>query len=200
VVVDLGTGDGRAVLARAAAEPTTLVVGIDASAAAMAEASRRADRARRGNVIFLAAGAETLPGNPLTGIADLVTVQFPWGSLLCGMLGLDGAALAGVASIMRPGGAIEVFASVVPADGLAGMEALDADAQPGVAAAWASVGLRLDAMCPATAAEIAAISSSWARRLGAGAGSRADRTDRPAWRLTGTRVDASGQVDATRLG
>jgi tRNA G46 methylase TrmB len=30
VVVDIGTGDGRAVLARAATEPATLVIGIDA--------------------------------------------------------------------------------------------------------------------------------------------------------------------------
>jgi methylase of polypeptide subunit release factors len=44
VTVDLGCGDGRAVLAAAAGRPDRLVVGVDASAAAMAEASRRADR------------------------------------------------------------------------------------------------------------------------------------------------------------
>ena len=63
VVVDLGTGDGRFVLAAAAAGPDTLVIGVDASAGAMAEASRRAaGPTRRGglpNALFVVAAAET---------------------------------------------------------------------------------------------------------------------------------------------
>jgi 16S rRNA (adenine(1408)-N(1))-methyltransferase len=50
------------VLAAAAARPDTLVVGVDASAAAMAESSRRA--ARRGalpNALFAVAAAEHPP-------------------------------------------------------------------------------------------------------------------------------------------
>jgi 16S rRNA (adenine(1408)-N(1))-methyltransferase len=42
VAIDLGTGDGRHVLALAAARPDTLVIGVDANAAGMAESSRRA--------------------------------------------------------------------------------------------------------------------------------------------------------------
>jgi 16S rRNA (adenine(1408)-N(1))-methyltransferase len=62
VAIDLGTGDGRHVLAAAAADPDTLVVGVDAVAAAMAVASRKA--ARRGalpNALFAAAAAEHPP-------------------------------------------------------------------------------------------------------------------------------------------
>ena len=62
VVVDLGTGDGRAVIERARAQPDALVVGIDASAAGMADASRRAARSvpRGGvpNALFVVAAAE----------------------------------------------------------------------------------------------------------------------------------------------
>ncbi len=134
----------------------------------MAEASRRADRARTADVLFLVAGVEELAGTFLSGVADLVTVTFPWGSLLRGVLGLDGAALAGVASVARRGGRIEVLASVVPGDGVEGFETLDDAAELSVAAAWESAGLRLEAMCPATPAEIAATHSTWARRLGAG--------------------------------
>jgi 16S rRNA (adenine(1408)-N(1))-methyltransferase len=50
------------VLAAAAARPDTLVIGVDASAAGMAEASRRA--ARRGalpNALFAVAAAEDPP-------------------------------------------------------------------------------------------------------------------------------------------
>ena len=62
MALDLGTGDGRHVLAAAARRPETLIVGIDANAAGMAEASRRA--ARRGalpNALFAVAAAEHPP-------------------------------------------------------------------------------------------------------------------------------------------
>ena len=62
MAVDLGTGDGRRVLRAAAARPDTLVIGVDANAAGMAEASRRA--ARRGalpNALFVVAAAEHPP-------------------------------------------------------------------------------------------------------------------------------------------
>jgi 16S rRNA (adenine(1408)-N(1))-methyltransferase len=62
VTLDLGTGDGRHVLAAAAQRPDTLVIGLDANAAGMAEASRRA--ARKGalpNALFAVAAAEHPP-------------------------------------------------------------------------------------------------------------------------------------------
>jgi 16S rRNA (adenine(1408)-N(1))-methyltransferase len=175
--MDLGTGDGRAVLARAMAEPHSLVIGVDAVASAMAESSRRADRRGPANAMFLAAGVEALPDGPLAGVADLVTVTFPWGSLLRGVVGLDAAALAGVAAALRPGGRLEVLASVVASDVLDGLPCLGETAAPRIADAWACAGLDLIEMRPATAAELGAARSSWARRLG----------DRPVWRLEGRR-------------
>ena len=79
MTVDLGCGDGRAVLTAAAARPDRLAVGVDASDAAMAEASRRAGR-KPGhggleNALFVVAAAEAPPAE-LEGVADLVTVQF----------------------------------------------------------------------------------------------------------------------------
>lgn len=179
MVVDIGTGDGRAVVARARQEPGSLVIGVDASATAMAEASRRAARRGPANVLFLAAGAESLCASPLACRADVVTVTFPWGSLLRGVLGLDPGALIGVASVVAPGGRLEVLASVVPSDGVAGLDRLEASCEPAVRAAWASAGLELAAMRPASAEEIQRSGSSWARRLRAdGAGAV-----RPIWRL-----------------
>ncbi|HET9083481.1 MAG TPA: class I SAM-dependent methyltransferase [Candidatus Limnocylindrales bacterium] len=178
MIVDVGTGDGRAVLARAAEEPRAVVIGVDAAAASMSEASRRADRRGPRNVLFLAAGVETLPGSPLAGTADLVTVAFPWGSLLRGVLGLDQSALCGLASVARPGAHFELLVSVVPADGIAGIERLDASSRPAIEGAWASAGIKLISMREATSADVAATSSSWARRLG---------PDRPVWRLDGVR-------------
>jgi 16S rRNA (adenine(1408)-N(1))-methyltransferase len=62
VAVDLGTGDGRYVLAAAAEQPETLVIGVDASASAMAEAARRAAlRVGLPNAVFVVAAAEHPP-------------------------------------------------------------------------------------------------------------------------------------------
>jgi 16S rRNA (adenine(1408)-N(1))-methyltransferase len=61
VALDLGTGDGRHVLAAAAKRPETLVIGVDANAAAMAAASRRAARRALPNALFVVAAAEHPP-------------------------------------------------------------------------------------------------------------------------------------------
>jgi 16S rRNA (adenine(1408)-N(1))-methyltransferase len=185
VIVDLGTGDGRAVLARAATEPDALVIGVDAAPVAMADVSRRADRRGLANAMFLMAGVEALPGSLLVAVADEVTVTFPWGSLLRGLVGLDPAALAGVAAPLRSGGRIKVLASVVPSDGVDGLPSLDASHAVRIAEAWRCAGLELVAMRPVTTAELRAVRSSWARRLG----------DRPVWRLEGRCPDRSGRPD-----
>jgi 16S rRNA (adenine(1408)-N(1))-methyltransferase len=181
VVVDLGAGDGRAVLARARAEPASLVLGVDASATTMAEPSRRADRRGPANARFFVAGAERLADTALAGRADLVTVTFPWGSLLRGVLGLEEFALAGAAALVAPSGRFEVLASVVPSDGIDGIATLDATCEPEIRRAWAAVGMELVLMRRASTADVATSGSSWARRLAA------TRDARPVWRLEGCR-------------
>jgi 16S rRNA (adenine(1408)-N(1))-methyltransferase len=192
VIVDVGTGDGRAVLDRAVGEPTALVVGVDASAAAMATASRRAARRGPHNALFLAEGVERLVDSPLAGQAELVTVTFPWGSLLRGVIGVDGAALAGVAALPRPGGRLRVLASVVPSDGIPGLECLDASAEATIRAAWNAAGLELTALRPATMENVAGSGSSWARRLRAGGDTR------PVWLLEGFAHGRLGDFAARR--
>src|SRR4026207_1751541 len=90
VIIDLGTGDGRAALTLAEADPRTLVIGIAAAGPSTAEATPPAaprPRARGGrpNLLFVAAAAESLPPE-LLGLADEVRILFPWGSLLRGVL------------------------------------------------------------------------------------------------------------------
>jgi 16S rRNA (adenine(1408)-N(1))-methyltransferase len=164
-------------VARARAEPCAFVIGIDASAAAMADVSRRAaGPARRGgvpNALFVLAAAER-PPTELLGIADEVTINFPWGSLLRGALACDDAAARGIAALLNPGARLSVLVSVTTRDALELPELDDPGATAELAGRWADHGLRLDSLCPATESEVAATRSSWARRLGVG---RA----RPAW-------------------
>lgn len=100
----------------------------------------------------------------LCGRADALTVHFPWGSLLRGVLGHDDAALAGVALLLAPGAVATALVSVTARDGVPPLAAAGA-----LAAAYARHGLELVAARAATAEEIAVSRSSWAKRLRAGA-------------------------------
>ncbi|NUS44266.1 MAG: hypothetical protein HOQ24_11335, partial [Mycobacteriaceae bacterium] len=176
--------DGRAVLTAAAASPSDLVVDIDANAAGMFDASRRAARpAKRGglaNALFVVASAERLP-SALDGVADIVTVYFPWGSLLRGLVTGDPAMLSGLARTMKPGAALTVVLSVIDHDRTMGLPAVDAAALTALADSYAAAGLAVSDIAPATRQDIAATGSSWGKRLGAGA-------ERPAWRITAART------------
>ena len=184
MILDLGTGDGRAVLRRARREPAALVIGADADAAAMREASARAARGpKKGglpNALYLAAAAEAMPG-PLEGKLDLLTVTLPWGSLLRGLARPDPCLLAALAGSLRPDGEVELLLSVQPADRSLGLEVLDGPAIDGLVDAYAAVGLCAKETRPATREDVARLGSSWARRLGVPA-------RRPAWLLRFRRV------------
>jgi 16S rRNA (adenine(1408)-N(1))-methyltransferase len=181
VVVDLGTGDGRYVLARAAAEPRALVLGLDANAAGMVEAASRAARRGPPNARFAVAAAERLPPE-LGGLIDEVRVHFPWGSLLRGLLGAAGqpSILAGLAGLLRPGAETTALLSVTPHDRSAGLPALEDTLGPELDRRYAREGLRLLDWRPATRDEVAASHSTWAKRLAAG-------DARPVWLLRAAR-------------
>jgi 16S rRNA (adenine(1408)-N(1))-methyltransferase len=184
--VDLGTGDGRSVLARAAHEPTSLVIGLDANAAHMAEASRRAARkpSKGGlpNALF-ALGAAEAPPPELAARADVVTIVMPWGSLLEGVLGGPGGAAvrAGITALVAPRGSVVAYLSTTARDGR-DLPDLDDRLVETLEAGWSAHGLCVASWRPALPAELAATGSSWARRLGLTAG-RGDRVGRTAWRL-----------------
>ena len=168
MTIDVGTGDGRAVLVTATRQPASLVLGLDANAASMVESSRRAARpARKGglpNAGFVVAAAEAPPGE-LRGIASLVTVRFPWGSLLRGIVGRDDAVAAGLASLVAPAGALELLVAPMERDGLDGVPTSSEDLITGAADAFAEHGFGSDRAAALTPAEIRATGSTWARRL-----------------------------------
>jgi 16S rRNA (adenine(1408)-N(1))-methyltransferase len=173
VTIDVGTGDGRAVLAAAAAEPTSLVLGLDADAGSMAEASRRAAGSpRKGglpNAMFLVAAAERPPAE-LRGVANGVTVQLPWGSLLRGCLGAEPTVAAGLAAMLAPEGTLDLLLAPADRDRLNGLP-IEPDAVADAAVqAFASFGLSMIEGRRATDEEIRGSRSTWARRLLANGG------------------------------
>ena len=172
-------------LATAAACPDVLAIGVDADVASMAEASRRAARdVRRGgwpNALFVAAAAESLPAE-LDGIATSLTAHFPWGSLLRGLLQADPAILTGIVRVTRPGAAVTLLLSVTERDHVAGLDRFDSRAMESIGREYAAHGLVLVEGRPATADDLAAAHSTWAKKLSAG-------VRRPAWRLRFRRCE-----------
>ena len=136
------------------------MLGIDADARAPAEASRRVARRARSaddrRTWFVAAGVEALPA-ALTGLADLVTVRFPWGSLLRGVLGVDTGVAASIARLVAPGGHLEITLSLVERDrhDTAG-DAFGAADIERMTASFGALGLILTEARRLSAAEVAA--------------------------------------------
>jgi 16S rRNA (adenine(1408)-N(1))-methyltransferase len=103
VLIDVGTGDGRYVLHVARTCPTWFAVGVDACRDNLRKASRKTP----GNALYVIANALALP-RELGGTASKVTINFPWGSLLTGLLDGESMLLEGLLAIARPGAALEI--------------------------------------------------------------------------------------------
>lgn len=165
-------------MALAAAEPGSLVLAVDPVVGAMAESSRRA-RKSANNVIFVAASAESFAAD-LPSVAHRVVLNFPWGSLLRGVLGLDRAVGAAIGSVVRPGGSIVALVSVTARDGVAGLDGLDL---AHLRACPPAPDLALVHARAATPEEVRETRSTWGQRLLAGAGAA-----RPIWRVEWRRA------------
>ena len=97
----------------------------------------------------------------MLGAADELTINFPWGSLLRGVLGHDDAVLAGVAALLAPGASGSVLFSLTPRDGMP-------EPAGDLAAVYARHGLSVVSQ-PVTDVTVR---SSWAKRIRAGSAAR----------------------------
>lgn len=103
VTLDIGTGDGRAVLHEARASPSRLVIGLDACRENLHAGSRVAPS----NALFVIANALSLP-DALDNLAQHITITFPWGSLLQGLLDGTDCLGAGLRRVALPGARFEI--------------------------------------------------------------------------------------------
>jgi|SRR5262245_3330380 len=104
VLIDIGTGDGLFVYRWAAAHTDTFCIGMDAAALNMREVSAKTIRkpARGGlpNALFVVASLERLPPE-LEGLADMITINFPWGALLKALVTPDVQSLKAIAGLAQ---------------------------------------------------------------------------------------------------
>ncbi len=103
ILVDIGTGDGRYVQQMTRLCPTRFMIGIDACRENLREVSRKPQP----NALYLIANAEALPAE-LNGQASAITINFPWGSLLTGLLDSRSELLSGLQQLAQPGAKLEI--------------------------------------------------------------------------------------------
>ncbi|MCA0458794.1 MAG: class I SAM-dependent methyltransferase [Chloroflexi bacterium] len=163
--MDMGTGDGRYVAHVAQARPDTFVIGVDACRENLIDISRRAPA----NTLFVIANAQALPSE-LTGLAAHISINFPWGSLIEGLLNGDVGLMAGLMAVARPNAVIDVRLNG-GALAEAGWE-LEAGAAR-VQAVLAANGFVMQPVKPMPTAELKPFPTTWAKRIAFGRDPRA---------------------------
>lgn len=103
ILLDLGTGDGRFVWHMAKQHPDWFFIGVDACRENLHLNSRK----NRPNALFIIANVLALP-EELNGLASHVTINFPWGSLLAGLLKDDDGLISGLKTLTPPGAKLDI--------------------------------------------------------------------------------------------
>jgi len=103
IIIDIGTGDGRYVRHVARTCPAWFAIGIDACRENLRATSRQAPD----NALFVIANARALP-TELHVHATRIVVNFPWGSLLEGLLTTDHSVADGLIALARPQATLEI--------------------------------------------------------------------------------------------
>ncbi len=164
-LIDLGTGDGRFALDFAMRNPDWFVIGLDACR----ENLREHSHAVRPNLLFAICEAQSLPWE-LTGMASRLTINFPWGSLLGGLLSGQPALMRGLASIATPQATLEVRlnAGALAEEGTTLSAGTDQVHDMLVQAGWL-----MDPPQSISVPALRSLPSTWARRLAFGRDPRA---------------------------
>lgn len=155
-------------------QPEKFYIGIDANTCALEKISEKIHRkpAKGGlpNALFLQAAAEDLPAE-LAGLAQEVHVQFPWGSLLSGVLTGEERVLNNLHRLCAPGASLQIITGLDPERDHAEFERLGLPVLSNeylatvLAPRYCAAGfcdLKKRMLPPAAWADLA---SSWAKRL-----------------------------------
>ncbi len=167
IVVDVGAGDGHASLRLARRDSATFAIAIDPSVDRLRESARTALRQKIANVLFVVASIEVLP-DELRQRADEVTVSFPWGTLLAGVVRASADVLGPLARLAKPDALVRILLSVEPRDAhTTGLPPVAVATLMANANTYRDAGFAIEHCADATREEIAQVGSSWGKRLGA---------------------------------
>jgi 16S rRNA (adenine(1408)-N(1))-methyltransferase len=160
VLLDIGAGDGRFVRQMATECPARFAIGVDACR----ENLRANSRVAPANALYLIADARALPC-ALDQRATHITINFPWGSLLSGLLAGEALLLERLAAVAQPGALLELRLN---AGALAEAGWALADAGEQVRRALRMAGFHVRQTAAIGPRELRACPTTWAKRLAYG--------------------------------
>lgn len=112
VVVDLGCGNGKQIYNLAKNDQSKLFIGIDANYKDLEEISakslKKKERGGLENLSYIYSGVENLP-DELENIANEIQINFPWGSLLEGVIRGEDAILQNICKIAKPNASLVIY-------------------------------------------------------------------------------------------
>ena len=172
VDIDVGTGDGRFVLDRARQHPERLIIGLDPVAEAMQGAANRVSRprTRQENVLFIVSSVEQMPDELHRSCAH-VFVNFPWGSLMRGLILGDPEILTPLTEIGRGGATyriilnLRIFDDPVPIEVQELPEVTVDYVQRHLVDPYRDAGLRISGARIVPPEELSELPTTWSRRL-----------------------------------
>lgn len=173
VAVDIGTGDGKFIYQLARQQPDWLCIGLDAARENLAEyAAKIYKKPAKGglaNALYVISAIENLPPE-LENSANAVYVNFPWGSLLRGLVLADPLILGAIARLAKPNATLtllfnyNIFDDPVPLE-LRDLPAFSLDHVDSVLPAYHRAGLALVDRAIVGAEVIQTIPTLWAKRV-----------------------------------
>lgn len=185
IVVDLGAGDGRFVRHLAAGAAGIGAIGVDLCAAGMRNSSRTAGE----NALFVIGDALALP-DELSGVATRVTINFPWGSLLRGLLDGDPGLVAGLGAVGRERTDLRILlnAGAFAQTGWSPAAGIDR-----VTTVLCRAGFAVGSVSTVGPADLRRLPTTWAKRLAFGRDPRAFRIEATLAR-SGSAAGVDGRV------
>lgn len=113
VIIDLGTGDGRFIYKQAQNNPQNLYIGIDPAFTQMEIYSKKANRKRLKNTLFIIGSIEKLP-TELKEQADHVYINLPWGTLLETVVKASEKTVTDISKLLTKEGHLEITFGYTP--------------------------------------------------------------------------------------
>ncbi len=173
VAVDIGTGDGKFIYQLARTHPDWLCIGLDAARENLVEnAAKIYKKPAKGglaNALYVISAIENLPPE-LENSADSITVNFPWGSLLRGLVLADATILNALARLAKPNATLtmlfnyNIFDDPVPLE-LRDLPAFTLATVDSLMLHYAAAGLMLVERAIVGADVIQTIPTLWAKRV-----------------------------------
>lgn len=173
IAVDVGTGDGKFVYQLARQHPDWFCIGLDAARENLTEhAAKIYKKPARGgvpNALYAIAAIENLPPE-LENCADSVTINFPWGSLLRGLVLAENAVLKALVKLAKPTATLtmlvnyNIFDDPVPLE-LRDLPAFTPETVDSIAPQYEAAGLVMIERGFVGEDSVKTIPSLWAKRV-----------------------------------